>query len=71
MTWQKWSELGTGQRTAVVGVATAELALMLAGWADLARRPAAQVNGRKGPWAAAIAVNVVGPLSYFRWGLRA
>ena len=29
-----------------------------------------QVNGRKALWAAIIAVNFVGPLSYFRWGRR-
>jgi hypothetical protein len=37
---------------------------------DLARRPPASVNGRKDVWAAAIAVNFVGPLAYFAWGRR-
>ena len=39
-------------------------------WADLALRPAAEVNGGKGKWAAIIAVNFVGPVLYFRRGIR-
>lgn len=47
---------------------TIEVALALAAWWDLARRPAGQVRGPKWRWAIAIAVNVFGPLAYFRWG---
>ncbi len=47
-----------------------QLSLAAGAWADLATRPAAQVNGRKPVWAAIIAVNVVGPLAWFRWGRR-
>ncbi|MCE6996366.1 hypothetical protein LZG04_16395 [Saccharothrix sp. S26] len=35
---------------------------------DLARRPADAVTGREPWWALVIAVNIVGPLSCFRWG---
>jgi len=37
-------------------------------WADLASRPAEQVNGSKAKWAAIIAINFFGPFAYFRWG---
>jgi len=47
-----------------------QLALAVAAWVDLARRPADQVNGRKGLWAAVIAVNWVGPIAYFVKGRR-
>lgn len=47
-----------------------QLSLAATAWADLATRPAAQVNGRKPVWAVVIAVNFVGPLAWFRWGRR-
>jgi hypothetical protein len=47
-----------------------QLSLALGAWADLATRPATDVNGRKPLWAAVIAVNFVGPLAWFRWGRR-
>jgi hypothetical protein len=67
---KQWAELSPGQRVAVLVVGSAQLALAVTAWTDLARRPAGQVNGRKGVWAAVIAVNWIGPLSYFRWGRR-
>ena len=56
---RQWQDLSGGQRavTAVVGVV--QLALATAAWVDLARRPADQVNGKKGVWAAVIAINWV------------
>ena len=45
-----------------------QLTLAAIAWTDLARRPAAQVNGPKPLWALAITVNFVGPISYFIWG---
>ena len=51
-------------------LAAVQASLALAAWADLARRPADQVNGRKPAWAALIAVNFMGPLLYFRRGQR-
>jgi hypothetical protein len=46
------------------------LSLAATAWVDLARRPRDQVNGPKGAWAAVIAVNFVGPISYFAFGRR-
>jgi hypothetical protein len=37
---------------------------------DLAKRPKEQVRGSKPAWAALIAVNFVGPISYFAFGRR-
>ncbi|RIK00885.1 MAG: hypothetical protein DCC47_22275, partial [Acidobacteria bacterium] len=37
-------------------------------WTDLARRPADRVAGSKAKWAAIIAVNWIGPITYFRRG---
>jgi hypothetical protein len=66
----RWADLTDRQRTIVLTLASIQLSLGATAWADLARQPADQVNGRKAVWAAIIAVNFVGPLSYFRWGRR-
>jgi hypothetical protein len=66
----RWADLTDRQRTIVLTLASIQLSLGATAWADLARQPADQVNGRKAVWAAIIAVNFVGPLSYFCWGRR-
>jgi hypothetical protein len=50
--------------------ASVQLSLAAAAWADLATRPAEEVNGGKGRWALLIAVNWIGPFAWFRWGRR-
>lgn len=67
---KQWKDLSAGQRgvTGLLGVV--QVSLAIAAWADLARRPAAQVNGRKGIWAAVIGINFVGPIAYFAKGRR-
>jgi hypothetical protein len=70
VTHKRWTDLTRRQQTAVLVLGSIQLALAACAWTDLARRPAGQVNGRKGLWAVAIAVNWVGPLSYFRLGRR-
>ncbi|HLT84288.1 MAG TPA: PLD nuclease N-terminal domain-containing protein [Phototrophicaceae bacterium] len=67
---RSWTDLSSPQRATVVGTGMIQLALAVAAWVDLARRPADQVNGRKGLWAAVIAVNWVGPIAYFVKGRR-
>lgn len=57
-----------GERAAVLTLASVQLSLAASAWADLARRPAEQVNGSKATWAAVIAINVVGPVLYFTKG---
>jgi hypothetical protein len=70
MTRTRWADLTPGQQTAILVLGSVQLSLAVTAWIDLARRPAARVNGRKPLWAAIIAINWIGPLSYFRWGRR-
>lgn len=65
---RSWADLSTGQRVSAGVLATGQVALAVAAWADLARRDAAEVRGRKPVWAAVIAVNYVGPIAYFARG---
>lgn len=67
---RRWADLTPRQRLLTLLAGSVQLSLAAWSWADLARRPAAQVNGSKPLWAAAIAVNFVGPLAYLRWGRR-
>jgi hypothetical protein len=67
---KSWADLSPAERTGVVTIGSIQLALAATAWVDLARRPAAQVNGPKAAWALAIAVNFVGPIAYFLRGRR-
>lgn len=67
---KNWQDLSDGQRAAVLTLMSVQLALAVSAWADLAMRPADQVNGSKTKWAAVIAVNFVGPVLYFTKGRR-
>lgn len=70
MARRRWNELTDGEKTAILVAASVQISLAATAWIDLARRPAAQVRGPKPLWAVAIAVNVVGPISYFAVGRR-
>lgn len=65
-----WGDLSPTQRRVIIAAGVVQVALAAAAWTDLARRPASRVRGPKAAWAAAIAVNFVGPISYFAWGRR-
>lgn len=65
-----WLEMSSAQRRGILVLSAVEVVLAGAAWADLARRPGEAVNGRKRWWAVVIAVNLVGPLAYFRWGRK-
>lgn len=67
---RRWKDLSQGQQATVLTLGSVQLALAMTAWVDLARRPAKQVNGPKGLWAAIIAVNWVGPVAYFVKGRR-
>jgi hypothetical protein len=69
-TRKRWSDLTPGQQTAILVAASVQISLAATAWVDLARRPAELVRGPKLAWAAAIAVNFVGPISYFAVGRR-
>jgi hypothetical protein len=66
----RWKDLTPGRQTALLTLACVQVSLAATAWADLALRPAEEVNGSKGKWAAVIAVNFVGPVLYFRRGIR-
>lgn len=70
MAKRKWAEMSPVQRAVIIALGSVQLSLAATAWADLAKRRREEVNGSKGKWAAIIAVNFVGPLSYFRWGRR-
>lgn len=67
---KKWRDLSGRQRAVALTLVSVQLSLAASAWADLATRPADQVNGSKAKWAAIIAVNFVGPLLYFTKGRR-
>ena len=71
MATKKWSELTSGQRKAMIALGTVEVVLASAAYIDLIRRPADEVDGSKGKWAAIIAINIVGPIAYFTRGRKA
>jgi hypothetical protein len=66
----KWSDLSDRQRVLIVAAAAAELSMKIAALADIKRRPAEQIRGPKGMWRSAMAVNLLGPLSYFVFGRK-
>jgi hypothetical protein len=66
----RWKDLTERQRFAVLVLSSVQISLAATAWADLATRPAAQINGSKRFWAPIIAINFVGPLCYFGWGRR-
>ena len=65
-----WARLSERQRALLVGAAAAELTLKVAALVDIARRPADRIRGPKMVWRAAMAVNLLGPLSYFLFGRK-
>lgn len=65
----KW-DLSPSQRVLLVSAAAAELTLKVAALIDIQRRPAAEIRGPKALWRAAMAVNLIGPVSYFAFGRR-
>lgn len=70
MTRRKFSDLSPRQQTALLTAISVQLSLTVSAWVDLLKRPASLVNGSKAKWAAIIAVNFVGPITYFVRGRR-
>ena len=67
---KRWSDLTSGQRTAIVIAGGVEVVLTTAALLDLARRPSAQVRGSKALWALGCFVQPVGPIAYLTIGRR-
>ena len=57
-------------QAAIVGVTAWNLWLTVTSERDLQRRSSDEVRGPKLLWRLACLTNSVGPLAYFRWGLR-
>lgn len=68
MARKRWSDLSDREKTAILVMASVQISLAATAWIDLARRPAELVRGPKPAWALGIAVNFVGPISYFAFG---
>lgn len=69
---RRWRDLSPRTRGMIIAVAVAEAGLKAAVLTDLRHRPATEIRGPKGAWAAAMLVNSAGlvPLSYFVFGRR-
>jgi hypothetical protein len=70
---RRWNALSQRSRILLITAAAADGALRVAALIDIQRRPASQIRGRKGMWAAAVAlVSSAGvvPVSYFVFGRR-
>jgi len=70
---RRWGDLSERNRRLLIAAAAVEGALKAAALADLRRRPASEVRGPKGAWAAGVvAVNPFGvaPIAYFVFGRR-
>jgi hypothetical protein len=67
---KSWRDLSGRQKLSILAYAAGQLALLTAALTDLKKRPAEQVKGPKGAWAAACFVSYLGPVSYFVFGRR-
>jgi hypothetical protein len=65
---KSWSEMSDRERATVLVIGSIQLSLAAAAWVDLARRDPSEVNGSKAKWAAIIAINWIGPITYFARG---
>jgi Phospholipase_D-nuclease N-terminal len=65
-----WADLPPVAKGATSVAALLQVTLLVAALRDLRRRTAAELNGPRWVWALVCFVNVIGPLSYFRFGRR-
>jgi hypothetical protein len=67
---KRWADLSDRQRALLLGAAAAELSLKIAALIDIKRRPADRIRGPKALWRGAMAINLLGPVSYFAIGRK-
>lgn len=67
---RRWQDFTPTQQASLLTLAAIQLSLAATAWVDLARRPAQNIYGKKSMWAAIIAINFVGPITYFVKGIR-
>lgn len=65
---KRWNELSVVSRWRIAVLGIAQLALQFVAIRDLIKRPASEVRGAKGAWAAASFINFLGPIAYFAFG---
>lgn len=65
---KRWNEISVVSRWRIVVLAVIQLALQFVALRDLVKRPAAEVRGPKGAWAAASFLNFFGPIAYLTFG---
>ena len=70
MTKQKWSDLTTLQKRAIVVGGAVEAVMTLAALRDLVSRSREQVRGPKVAWGLSFVVQPFGPIAYFALGRR-
>lgn len=67
---KRWQDLSPWQRISGILLAIIQVSLLVAALADIRRRPAKQIRGRKLWWVMAAFVNYIGPISYFLFGRK-
>ena len=65
---KRWNDLSVVSRWRIVILGIAQLALQFVAVRDLMKRPASEVRGSKGAWAAGSFINFFGPIAYFAFG---
>ena len=63
-----WNDLSVVSRWRIVILGIIQLGLQFAALRDLVKRPASNVRGSKGAWAAASFINFLGPIAYLTLG---
>lgn len=63
-----WNDLSVVTRWRIVILGIVQLGLQFVALRDLVKRPAANVRGSKGAWAAASFINFLGPIAYLTLG---
>lgn len=66
----EFSELSRSKQLGLGLLGVVQVSLLVAAQLDIQRRPADQIVGRKAWWRLICLINIIGPLSYFRWGRR-
>jgi hypothetical protein len=67
---KSWNELSGGKKALMAVLSLAQIALTVAGYRDLAKRSADEVEGSKTAWGLAMLVNWAGPIAYFAKGRK-
>lgn len=63
-----WNDLSVVSRWRIVILGIVQLGLQFVALRDLVKRPASNVRGSKGAWAAASFINFLGPIAYLTLG---